>query len=145
MAARVDARRRRSPEEQLGEPGAPDECWEWQGSRDRDGYGRVNKKLVHRIAYEYFVGPIPDGLELDHLCRLRHCWNPAHLEPVTHRVNMMRGRGVGSENAAKTHCVNGHEYTPENTYVGSNGWRQCRTCNRERQRRPRKTEPPDGQ
>lgn len=78
--------------------------------------------------YEAFVGPIPDGLQIDHLCRVRHCVNPAHLEPVTIAENVRRGA------AAQTHCKYGHEYTPENTVI-HHGGRECRTCNRIRSRR----------
>lgn len=118
-------------------------CLLWQGSPDTDGYGRisVDGKLqsVHRLMFEIFVGPIPPGVEPDHLCRIRHCAAPAHLELVTHKENMLRGEGVGSANAAKTHCDSGHEFTPENTYNAPGGRRECRTCNRERARTRRRT------
>jgi hypothetical protein len=83
---------------------------------------------VHRWAYETLVGPIPDGLVIDHLCRVRNCVNPDHLEPVTHRENIRRGE-AGAWNRVKTHCPQGHEYTPENTrYSGTT--RNCRECQR---------------
>lgn len=112
------------------------DCWNWPARVDRDGYGRVmwngRSCLAHRVAYEVMSGPIPDGLQLDHLCRNRACVNPAHLEPVTQAENAARG-----VYARQTHCVAGHEYTPENTYLRPNGNRDCRACIRERSRRHR--------
>ncbi len=75
-----------------------------------------------------FKGPIPEGLELDHLCRVRHCVNPDHLEAVTHRENIRRGLG-----GPRSHCINGHEFTPENTSL-KRGWQACRACSREKMR-----------
>lgn len=103
-----------------------DACWEWTGDRVTGGYGRffVSPRVVlaHRWAYEYFVGPIDDGLEIDHLCFNPPCVNPSHLEAVTPAENQRR------RVARKTHCVNGHEYTPENTYTSPAGVRDCRRC-----------------
>lgn len=90
---------------------------------------------AHRVVYEQVVGPIPDGLVLDHLCRVRCCCNPDHLEPVTHIENIMRGAGTGAANAVKTHCKNGHEFTVENTYERPTGGRACRTCTNNNQRK----------
>jgi hypothetical protein len=111
-------------------------CWLWKESTVR-GHGSFflsraeGKVYAHRWAYEYLVGPIPEGLELDHLCRVRHCVNPDHLEPVTHRTNFLRGYAVGAQSMRRGTCPNGHEYTPENTYVRKDGQgRQCKTCNR---------------
>lgn len=105
------------------------DCWEWHRV-DPNGYGTVfqpvrgEARLPHRWAYQFLRADIPDGLELDHLCRNRRCVNPWHLEPVTRRVNAQRG--VGSKEA----CVNGHPYTEENTYVRPDrGTRMCRACN----------------
>lgn len=102
------------------------------------GYGitKIGGKTtrIHRAVYEHFVGRIPPGLTLDHLCRNRACCNPAHLEPVSVGENVLRGVGHTARNAAKTHCDNGHEFTPENTYVYGAGWRQCLACNRARKR-----------
>lgn len=112
-----------------------DGCWEWTGGKTSDGayprfcIAKAQYVLAHRWSYEHHVGPIPDGLTIDHLCRFTLCVNPAHLEPVTNVENVMRGEGAGARNARKTHCKRGHEFTPENTYVGRGGRkRQCRTC-----------------
>src|SRR5688500_2119127 len=115
-------------------------CWVWTASINNHGYGRFSvgsktdgtRRLVraHRWAYEHFVGPVPDALELDHSCCNPACVNPEHLRPVTHRANMMRGSGAAAENHRKTHCPQGHEYTQANTYVSPRGWRKCRACNR---------------
>lgn len=114
-------------------------CWIWQREIDTKGYGmarlRGGKKVkrAHRLVYEQNIGPIPPGLELDHLCRVRSCVNPEHLEPVTHRENVRRAV------ADPSHCLRGHEYTPENIYAPPRGGRVCRTCRRmfEGQKRPR--------
>jgi hypothetical protein len=104
-------------------------CWIWTGSKSRLGYGCIHMggrkgRVIeaHIVAYRFFAGEIPEGLELDHLCRNRACVNPDHLQPVTHQENMSRGA-----HAMKTHCIHGHEFTPENTYV-NHGSRNCRTC-----------------
>ena len=114
-----------------------DECWQWTACTDSHGYGhfKVDGRGVgaHRFAYEYFVGPIPDGLELDHLCRVRNCVNPAHLEAVTHAENIRRGESPLAINAAKTHCLKGHPLDAENTYRWRGG-RHCRICVRARVR-----------
>jgi len=107
-------------------------CWPWTGWVDGEGYGHMKvegrQRIVHRFAYELLVGPIPDGLTIDHLCRNRACCNPAHMEPVTHAENRRRATPF------KTHCKHGHEYTPENTVI-AHGRRECRTCRREATRR----------
>jgi hypothetical protein len=106
-------------------------CWLWEGYTDPAGYGhaRVEGKVVavHRAAYEAVKGPIPPDLEIDHLCRVRNCYNPAHLEAVTHAENVRRGRG-GEHWAAKTHCPQGHPYEGYNLYINKHGGRVCRTC-----------------
>ena len=83
-------------------------CWEWQGTIDRHGYGRIRSSLAHRRSYALFVGPIAESLTVDHLCRNRRCVNPAHLEPVSKRENTLRGEGISAKNAKKTHCIRGH-------------------------------------
>lgn len=107
-------------------------CWLWRGAKDPCGYGQVwwetRPHKAHRVTYMLANGPIPSGLELDHLCKVRHCVNPAHLEPVTHRENLLRGDTFQSRNAAKTHCKRGHEFSPENIYVLRDGGRRCRAC-----------------
>lgn len=106
-------------------------CWNWVGARTSSGYGNLlidGKNFVaHRVSYELHRGRIPDGLNLDHLCRNRACVNPDHLDPVTQRVNLLRGETIPSKHAAKTHCPSGHEYIAENTAI-YNGSRYCKTC-----------------
>lgn len=107
------------------------DCLVWTGNAPH-GYGTFwldgRKVRAHRFSYERFVGPIPDGLELDHLCRNTRCVNPEHLEPVTRAENLRRAHWP---NSRKTHCKHGHEYTSENTYHWR-GHRVCRTCQKER-------------
>lgn len=113
-------------------------CWEWQKARDPDGYGRigVNGKIrfAHRVVFELITGrQLVPGLSLDHLCRNPSCVNPAHLEEVSHRANMLRGATVGAANARKTHCLRGHPFDAENTVVShraSGPTRVCRACRR---------------
>jgi len=113
-------------------------CWVWVGAADPLGYGRIGMqgkaKLAHRISYQHFVGEIPVGLELDHLCRVSACINPNHLEPVTRKVNT--DRGICAETHRKrfalmTHCHRGHEFTESNTYIAvqkNRSFRNCKTC-----------------
>ncbi len=120
------------------------DCWFWTGGKTGCGYGvfSVNRRavLAHRFAYEMLVGPI-EAPQLDHLCRNPSCVNPAHLEPASARTNTLRGVGPSAINAQKTHCVNGHAFTPENTWVyrggkaHRHGARHCRECMRESWRR----------
>ena len=118
----------------------PHGCHIWQAYTDTDGYGRfkVNGRMVnsHRFAYELFVGPIPAGLQIDHLCRARNCVNPAHMEPVTTQENTLRGDS-GKHHAVKTHCPQGHPYAGENLYVRPDGRRKCRACQRDHDRADR--------
>jgi HNH endonuclease len=124
-----------------------DGCWEWTGGGTKNGYGTLKlsgaTKLAHRTTYELFVGPVPVGLELDHLCRNRRCVRPDHLEPVTRTENILRGEGpqvARDRHAAKTHCPQGHEYTSENTRTYPGGvdrkylCRSCVQCDRVRSR-----------
>ena len=95
------------------------------------------KKFAHRIGYEQLVGPIPKGLELDHLCRVRHCVNPDHLEPVTHKENTLRGSCPAAVNARKTHCKRGHPLTDDNIARQSKtNARVCLKCQAVRRARP---------
>ena len=116
-------------------------CLIWLGTLSggkSGGYGcvSVNGKMrkAHRVAYELAIGPIPDELQLDHRCRLRCCVNTAHLEAVTNSVNVARGIGPTARNRVKTHCVRGHEFTPENVYHRPTG-RECRACSIERSKK----------
>lgn len=100
-----------------------------------EGYGNFwNDKYTsaHRFSYEFANGPVPDGLQLDHLCRNRLCVNPGHIEPVTQRVNMLRGISPAAENARKTHCMNGHPLIGTNLVLRKSGSRGCRHCINER-------------
>ena len=114
------------------------ECWLWTAAIDRNGYGKFRHQggavFAHRVAYELEVGPVPDGLELDHLCRVPRCVRSDHLEPVTHRDNLLRGATISARNAAKTHCPQGHPYDEANTKFTRGGWRTCRTCRNLRSR-----------
>jgi hypothetical protein len=131
----VSRRRKRTPSERFWAKvnrTGPTECWEWNGAMS-NGYGVFNHvrgkgMRSHRYAYLQLVGPIPDGLVLDHLCRNRRCCNPAHLEPVSNRENILRGDSFGAVNARKTHCPQGHTYDEANTYVDARGCRHCRIC-----------------
>jgi hypothetical protein len=116
-------------------------CWLWTGCQNGTGYGRFDKSVAHRFSYQLLVGPVPDGLDLDHLCRVRHCVNPDHLEPVTRSENLRRGILHGpidggraaARQREKTHCPQGHEYTPDNTYSPPSrpSARYCRRCHLE--------------
>lgn len=116
-------------------------CWEWLGPLSEDGYAMLKHTQGHRKIYELLIGPIPGGLTLDHLCRVRSCINPGHLEPVTVRENNLRGVGPSAVNAGKTECVNGHPFNASNTYVyvGRSGSpeRACIECRRQAVRRHR--------
>lgn len=114
-----------------------DACWIWNGARTKGGYGvfargsgrgNTTNTTAHRIAYELYVGAIPDGYEIDHLCRVKLCVNPAHLEAVTSRENNLRSESTSSRNAHKVACESGHLYA-EHGYVNpTTGRRRCRTC-----------------
>lgn len=113
-------------------------CWIWRNKPSGHGYSETtnNGKRIklHRYMYERYKGEIPVGLVIDHLCRVRHCINPDHLEAVTNRENVLRGISISAKYARKTHCKHGHEFTKANTRV-YNGGRYCRACARESARR----------
>jgi hypothetical protein len=113
-------------------------CWNWRGNLNNKGYGYLNSHgkhyLAHRISYELFVGEIPEGLTIDHLCRNRRCVNPSHLEPVTLRENILRGENFTAYQARQTHCKRGHPLFGSNLYISLQGNRRCRTCDKMHQR-----------
>ena len=113
----------------------PNGCWEWQGYRNQNGYAKSNGRLVHRAVFEAMIGPVPLGLTLDHLCRVRHCLNPTHLEPVTHRENVLRGTSFIVDQVKKTHCPLGHELSLP---PWKKAKRECRTCETSRLRARRR-------
>lgn len=121
-------------------------CWLWVGHINQDGYGRgpqvAGGRLVmaHRMTFETQHGEISEGLELDHLCKVRSCCNPDHLEAVTHEENVLRGESFAAKNAVLTHCKRGHEYFEGSYYVIKsktlgkvNHGRQCKTCHKVQQ------------
>lgn len=124
-------------------------CWEWSGSTAGGGYARLSvdgeRVQAHRWVYEELIGDIPEGRDLDHLCRNRGCVNPGHVEPVTRRENLVRGETRIAEQVEQTHCKRGHEFTEENTYVTSEGKRQCRACKRRHGREAYREKGEDGE
>lgn len=114
-------------------------CRIWLEHVNNNGYGRVHwdGKMVyaHRVAYEYRNGPIPDAMTLDHLCRVRCCVEPNHLEVVSQKVNTLRGLSPSAFNAKKTHCHKGHQFLPENTRTNKAGFRYCLACERAREKK----------
>ncbi len=125
-------------------------CWVWTGGLS-NGYGRLyagsRSVYAHRYAHELVVGPIPEGLQIDHLCRIRRCVNPAHMEPVTQAENIRRGAGYGNglwkqgnhHMSRRSHCKAGHLFDAENTHQPDpNGRRYCRACRRAKERADRK-------
>ena len=111
-----------------------DTCWLWTAAAP-NGYGQIGaggKTLrAHRVAYEMLVGPIPEGLQLDHLCRVTLCVNPNHLEPVTNRENVLRGESPLAKKARQTECLRGHPLSGANLYTYPNGNRRCKICRNE--------------
>lgn len=117
-----------------------DGCWIWRGRENQDGYGRLmaggTTQLAHRYVYSQLVGPIPEGLQIDHLCRVRMCVNPEHLEPVTQRVSLNRGEGASHRAARADLCQSGrHRFSEVGFYVNAKGCRNCRACTSERNAR----------
>lgn len=106
-------------------------CWYWAGVKNNQGYGYINQAgrsvSVHRLSYSLCHGPIPAGMTIDHLCRNRACVNPHHLEVVSQKENTHRGETIAARNSKKTHCLRGHEFTDDNTYI-NRGRRCCRAC-----------------
>ena len=130
LAERLDAR--------LDKTG---DCWLWTGSRTAKGYGTIHvggregqTLYVHRLQYERHVGPIPDGLYLDHLCRVRHCGNPSHLEPVTNRQNVLRGAGSNVQAHNEGRCVRGHDASESVRRRSTGRVVYCKACRREKRR-----------
>lgn len=126
-----------------------DECWKWLGNKNGNGYGQFKKFglviRLHKFSYEFFKGEVPQGLEIDHLCRNRSCFNPEHLEAVTHKINIQRGvynnrnwdnchGAINNFQRTKTHCPQGHELSGDNL-VKSAKWRTCKICKRNRGRK----------
>lgn len=117
-------------------------CWEFTGCKVRGGYGQIRiagkGQYTHRVMHELHSGPIPEGYDIDHLCRNRACCNPSHLEAVTRAVNAARtppgarGQNRATVEKAKTHCPQGHPYDDENTRTNAAGHRWCRACQRAR-------------
>lgn len=112
----------------------PDSCWYWVAGKDGDGYGnfyyRGQHLGAHRVSFFHWRGNIPKGLEVDHLCRIRHCVNPDHLEIVSKKENVLRGNGTAAKHARKTHCIRGHRLGGNNVIPSSakRGWRACWEC-----------------
>jgi len=114
-------------------------CWIWTGGGHSEGYGSDSGQLAHRTSYELSIGPVPDGKHLDHLCRVRLCVNPAHLDPVTCGENIRRGESPNAQTARENRCRRGHELAGTNLYVvPATGSRRCRACVRLRKEERRK-------
>lgn len=109
-----------------------DHCWLWSAKKEKAGYGRFaireREFAAHRVSYQLFVGDIPNGLTIDHQCNNPSCVRPSHLKPMTMRDNLLRGNTFQAENAKKTHCMRGHLFSKENTYISPNGNRSCKKC-----------------
>ena len=108
----------------------PSGCVEWHASISRWGYGQFDRTSAHRWSLEHYIGEIPDGFQVDHLCRNHACVNPKHLEAVTPAENKLRGVSPPALNAKKTHCPRGHEYAGANLHITPSGARFCKECSR---------------
>lgn len=117
-------------------------CWVWTDAVNDRGYGQLGYRgkivYAHRVSYEAAKGPIPAAMDLDHLCRVPRCINPDHLEAVNHAENIRRGVSPVAENARKTHCVHGHLLSGDNIRWRKHGWRNCKTCDRQRSKERRR-------
>lgn len=107
-------------------------CWLWLGAIAVHGYGKISTRYAHRVSYETYRGPIPPGLQIDHLCRVRCCINPDHLEAVTAKENKARGFGPAAVHSRQTHCVNGHMFSDANVWIrklpNNRESRVCKEC-----------------
>lgn len=121
--------------------GTSGDCWQWISTIDKYGYGQIKSngtKLASRIVWMPSFGPIPEELVVDHLCRNRACVNPNHLRLITNKDNLLCGVGLAAQNAKKTHCPKGHEYSGYNLHISPSGRRVCRRCEADRMIRVRR-------
>lgn len=116
-----------------------DDCWLFAGRINSYGYGVIYHQgkctMAHRAVYEAVKGIFPKGLYSDHLCRVRRCVNPDHIEPVDNVTNVMRGNAPSAQNARKTHCPKKHPFSGDNLWIDKRGWRYCKACRVEEQKR----------
>lgn len=114
-------------------------CWLWSRSTTPKGYGEFHAdgkvRRAHRWAYEHYIGAIPEGMVVDHLCCNTLCVNPEHLEVVTQRENIIRGNAPAAKQFRQTECIHGHPFDEQNTYINPEGRRQCKSCRRAIDRR----------
>jgi len=135
-------------EAKIDKSAGEDGCWPWlastngksgygifRGGKGRDKYGSKKWILAHRYAYELEYGDIPDGLQIDHLCKNRLCVNPRHMEAVSQRINTLRSDGPSAKQARQTHCIHGHPFDILNTRIEKGGKRRCLACTRERDKK----------